>query len=118
MVMELTISRSQSWFIGAAFALAVLLQTTTRAGPTNGLLLALGLTNSPIGEATLEIINDGVLHVGNTAGGQGVSVALADGFVPMDGQLALAGNHCRQTVGTEGNGFQCFRLRRHLPSLD
>jgi hypothetical protein len=58
--------------------LALWLPIAASAQPTNGPLVAFGLTNSPIGGATLEIIDGGVLFVGDTADGTGVSVQLGE----------------------------------------
>ena len=61
--------------------------------PTNTPLVALGFTNTPIGEATwLEVIENGVLFVHDTADGAGVSVHLGEAdsgvfLFPLTGYL-------------------------------
>src|SRR5437867_4325214 len=64
---------------GAIALLALWLPILASAEPTNGPLVALGFTNTPIAEVTtLEVIEGGVLFVGNTADGAGVSVQLGE----------------------------------------
>lgn len=69
------------------------LTTSALAQATNNPLVALGFTNTPIGEATwLEVIEGGVLFVHDTADGAGVSVQLGEAdsgiFVfPLTGYL-------------------------------
>src|SRR5436190_12436791 len=60
---------------------------------TNGALVALGFTNTPIGEATwLEVIEDGILFVHDTVDGAGVSTHLGEAdsgvfLFPLTGYL-------------------------------
>lgn len=69
------------------------LTTSVLAQSTNPPLVALGFTNTPIGEATwLEVIEDGVLFVHDTADGAGVSVQLGEAdsgvfLFPLTGYL-------------------------------
>ena len=90
--MKLFLGRNSKWTAGAVAALALCLPIAACAEPTNGPLVALGLTNTPIGNATLEIIEGGVLFVGNTEGGSGVSVQLGEAdsgvfLYPLTGDL-------------------------------
>ena len=90
--MKLSLARNSKWTAGAVAALALWLPIAASAEPTNGPLVALGLTNTPIGNATLEIIEGGVLFVGNTEGGSGVSVQLGEAdsgvfLYPLTGDL-------------------------------
>src|SRR4051812_31989479 len=76
--MKLASAKSQDWILSAGIVLAVWLPIAAFAEPTNGPLLGLGLTNVPIGDATLDINENGVLIVGNTGEGGGVSVHLGE----------------------------------------
>jgi hypothetical protein len=74
--------------------MAALCLTTSAFGePIHGPLVALGFTNTPIGEVTtLEVIQDGVLFVGQTEDGAGVSVQLGEAdsgvfLFPLTGDL-------------------------------
>jgi hypothetical protein len=81
------------WAIGVIAMLAAWSPITASAEPTNGPLTALGLFNVPIGSATtLEVIDNGVLFVGNTEDGAGVSVHLGEAdsgifLYPLTGYL-------------------------------
>ena len=79
--------------IGAMAMLAAWLPIAAPAEPTNGPLTALGLFTVPIGSTTtLEVIDGGVLFVGNTEDGAGVSVQLGEAdsgifLYPLTGDL-------------------------------
>jgi len=82
--------------IPAAVALTLLaawLPITFAAEPTNGPLVALGLTNVPIGGTALEVIEGGILFVHDTGeNGSGVSVQLGEAdsgvfLYPLTGYL-------------------------------
>jgi hypothetical protein len=81
------------WAIGLIAILITWSPMTASAEPTNGPLTALGLFNVPIGSATtLEIVDNGVLFVGNTEDGAGVSVQLGEAdsgifLYPLTGYL-------------------------------
>src|SRR6185436_767687 len=90
--MKLASAKSQGCILGAGIVLAAWLPIAAFAEPTNGPRFGLGLTNVPIGDATLEIIENGVLFVGNTDGGGGVSVRLGEAdsgifLYPLTGYL-------------------------------
>lgn len=78
---------------GSIALMGLWLALAARAEPTNGPLVALGFTNTPIGEATtLEVIEGGVLFVGQTVDGSGVSVQLGEAdsgvfLFPLTGDL-------------------------------
>jgi hypothetical protein len=65
--------------LGLALALAsgAVLPVGVFGEPTNGPLAAFGLTNVPLGQSTLEVVDDGVLFV-HDAGDGGVSVLLGE----------------------------------------
>jgi hypothetical protein len=91
-VHSLLMNRVFSKLAVASFLLSLCLPIDRAAEPTNGPLVALGVTNIPIGSAALEIIEGGVLFVHNTEGGSGVSVQLGEAdsgifLYPLTGYL-------------------------------
>jgi len=73
-------------------ALLSWLPLVARADATNGPVVALGFTNTPIGETSLEVIEGGVLFVHDTSAGGGVSVELGEAgsgvfLFPLTGYL-------------------------------
>jgi len=85
--------KSQGWIVCAILVGGLCLPIAAFGEPTNGPVIALGFTNSPIGEeTTLEVIQDGVLFVGQTVNGAGVSVQLGEAdsgvfLFPLTGDL-------------------------------
>lgn len=109
--------------IGVIAMLAAWSPITSLAEPTNGPLTALGLFNVPIGSATtLEVIDNGVLFVGNTEDGTGVSVHLGEAdsgifLYPLTGYLyegdAMEGKAYGRVSGATNQFFSSVRGRHN-----